>query len=66
MEIKDKLLLIRVKLNLSQEALARLLKVSFATINRWEKGHTVPSKRYQMIIENFCAENNINEVQKNG
>lgn len=61
MEVKDKLLLIRVKMNLSQEALARILDVSFATINRWEKGHTVPSKRYQMIIDNYCKENNINE-----
>lgn len=30
-------------LNLSQERLARLLGVSFATINRWERGHTAPS-----------------------
>lgn len=32
----EKLVRIRAELNLSQEALARELGVSFATINRWE------------------------------
>ena len=59
MEMKDKLLFIRAKMNMSQESLARVLGVSFATINRWERGHTVPSLRYQVAIENFCKENNI-------
>ena len=34
MEFKDKLIAARAKLNLSQEAMARALDVSFATINR--------------------------------
>ena len=59
MEMKDKLLFIRAKMNMSQESLARVFGVSFATINRWERGHTVPSKRYEVAIENFCKENNI-------
>ena len=40
MEFKDKLIAARAKLNLSQEAMARALDVSFATINRWERGKT--------------------------
>lgn len=52
--MKDKLVYARAKLNLSQEALARELNVSFATINRWEKGHTNPSKRYEILFEDFC------------
>lgn len=34
---------IRDKLGISQEALARLIGVSFQTINRWERGAFKPS-----------------------
>jgi transcriptional regulator with XRE-family HTH domain len=34
---------IRRALQLSQEAMARLLGVSFATVNRWEGGHSAPT-----------------------
>ena len=34
---------IRRALGLSQEGLARLLTVSFATVNRWENGHSSPT-----------------------
>lgn len=54
MLMKDKLVYARAKLNLSQEALARELNVSFATINRWEKGRTIPSKRYEVLFDDFC------------
>ncbi len=36
---------LRAKLSLTQEALARRLEVSFATINRWENGQGKPSAR---------------------
>jgi len=36
--------IIRKHLGLSQEDLARELGVSFATINRWENGQSLPSK----------------------
>lgn len=55
----EKIIKIRCELNMSQEALARELGVSFATINRWEKGHTVPSLRYVYLIDRFCQEKNI-------
>jgi len=35
---------VRKQLGLSQEELAHALGVSFATVNRWENGKTVPSK----------------------
>ena len=35
---------LRRQLALSQEGLARQLGVSFATVNRWEKGHNMPSR----------------------
>jgi len=59
MLIQDKLIYARAKLNLSQEALARELNVSFATINRWEKGRTIPSKRYIILFDEFCRERNL-------
>lgn len=34
---------IRRKLGLSQELMARLLGVSFASVNRWEGGHSSPT-----------------------
>lgn len=59
MKFKDQLVLIRTNLNLSQEALARELKVSFATVNRWEQGHAVPQRRCLMALADFCKTNNI-------
>lgn len=34
---------IRRKLGLSQEQMARLLSVSFVSVNRWEGGHSSPT-----------------------
>ncbi|MCI8476688.1 MAG: helix-turn-helix transcriptional regulator [Clostridia bacterium] len=49
----------RLKLNLSQEMLARKLDVSFATINRWENGKAFPQKLTLYRFEKFCKENNV-------
>ncbi len=49
----------RLKLNLSQEMLARKLDVSFATINRWENGKAVPQKLTLYRFEKFCEENGV-------
>lgn len=38
----ERLAAIRRRLNLSQEQMARLLGVSFASVNRWESGHSSP------------------------
>ena len=59
MGFSEKLVYVRAKLALSQEQLAKALNVSFATINRWEQGHTKPSKRYIMLFETFCEEKGI-------
>lgn len=34
---------VRTRLGLSQEQMARLLGVSFASVNRWEGGHSSPT-----------------------
>jgi DNA-binding transcriptional regulator YiaG len=51
---------VRRQLTLSQEELAHALGVSFATVNRWENGKTVPSKLAQRQFEQFCKEKKIN------
>ncbi|WP_414648615.1 helix-turn-helix domain-containing protein [Edaphobacter sp.] len=38
-----RLVAIRKRLALSQEQMARLLNVSFVTVNRWEGGHSGPT-----------------------
>ena len=44
---------VRKKLSMSQERLARELKVSFSTVNRWENGKALEAFRA------FCKERNI-------
>ena len=56
---------LRIKLNLSQSALAELLGVSFTSVNRWENGKYEPTKLVKKKIELLCIENNIQmEVAK--
>jgi DNA-binding transcriptional regulator YiaG len=45
----------RLQLALSQEDLARQLGVSYATVNRWENGQSVPSKLAKAQLKAFCA-----------
>jgi len=45
---------IRRQLSLNQEDLARLLGVSYATVNRWENGLSKPSKLAKAQLESFC------------
>jgi transcriptional regulator with XRE-family HTH domain len=39
----ERLVAIRRRLRMSQEQMARLLGVSFASVNRWEGGHSAPT-----------------------
>ena len=47
---------IRARLDLTQEQLADRLGVSFATVNRWEGGLTMPQKASQVAIAALAAE----------
>lgn len=42
---------------MSQLQLAEALSVSFATINRWENGHVIPSNLAQKSFFDFCENN---------
>ncbi|HJY72444.1 MAG TPA: helix-turn-helix transcriptional regulator, partial [Streptosporangiaceae bacterium] len=51
----ERLRLLRTRLGLSQEQLARRLSVSFATVNRWEAGRSRPSARAAAAIAELEA-----------
>jgi DNA-binding transcriptional regulator YiaG len=53
---------LRDQLRLTQEAMAETLGVSFATVNRWENGWTVPSKLALRQIDLLCEEHHIPPV----
>lgn len=59
MGFKEKLLLARAKLDLTQRQLGDCLHVSMATICRWESGKVLPTKKAKVAFEQFCKENNI-------
>jgi transcriptional regulator with XRE-family HTH domain len=50
---------VRKQLGITQEQLARELDISFSTINRWENGHTSPSKLARRRLLEFCRNKNL-------
>ena len=50
---------IRDTLLITQVELAKMLGVSFATINRWEKGHHQPTITQKRKIKEFCQKHGI-------
>lgn len=57
---------IRERLNISQAQLADAVGVTFATVNRWEKGHYSPSQIAINALKRLCVENNIDYSQFEG
>ena len=55
---------LRDKLIISQAELANMLDVSFASVNRWEKGHHEPTIKAKRKIVDLCKENNIELTNK--
>lgn len=55
MEYAKKIKELREMMVLSQTEFAELLGVSFATVNRWENGKTIPTiKSKRKLKELFC------------
>ena len=54
---------IRAQLKLGQAELAHELGVSFATVNRWERGHFTPSPVALRALKQFCREKGIDFAQ---
>ena len=59
MTIGEKIKFARKKMFLSQEAMAKELGISFATLNRWENGKYEPSYAAQKAFHEFCVKHNI-------
>ena len=57
--MKDLVLEIRNRLNASQEDLAKMIGISYATVNRWENGHSRPNKAAQLRLYDICKERNV-------
>ena len=55
----DGILKLRAKLNLSQEELAKLLGVSFMSVNRWENGQYDPTMKLKRKLAPMFKEHNI-------
>ena len=60
MTFAEKMQTVRKQLFLSQEAMAKELGVSFATVNRWEKGKCEPGYKAQKAFYDFCKKNDVN------
>lgn len=50
---------IRVFLKMSQAEFANKMSVSFATINRWENGHAIPTNMAQTNLIELCRKNSV-------
>lgn len=59
MEFKEKIKLVRLRLMMSQKEIAKELGVSFATVNRWEKGHHEPTFLVRRKFDDLCKKHNI-------
>jgi len=55
----DGILQLRAKLNLSQEELAKMLGVSFISVNRWENDKYAPTKLVKVKLIQLFKDNNI-------
>lgn len=58
-DYKNLVVTLRNKLIMTQEEFADYLGVSFASVNRWEKGHVKPTTKVKKKIINLCKENDI-------
>lgn len=50
---------LRRKAFLTQEDFAKELGVSFATVNRWETGKSMPNLKTMKRIDEYCKQNSI-------
>ena len=64
MNYSEQIKAIRESLLLTQTELAEMLGVTFATVNRWEKGHHEPTIKQKRAIRELCRKHKIKwEVQ---
>ena len=66
MNYRDIIKEIRRRTGDSQKELASALNVSFATVNRWERGHSVPSPIAIAGLKTYCLEKGIDYTEFEG
>ncbi len=54
---------LRQELNMTQESFAHEIGVTFATVNRWENGRTIPNKVAQKVLR--LLEKKLRKMKKN-
>ena len=59
MKFSDKVKYVRMKLELSQEMLAKELGVSYSTVSRWERENREPQMATLGKFYNFCEKKEI-------
>lgn len=59
MKFSDKVKYVRMKLELSQESLAKELGISYATVSRWERENRDPQMAKLGKFYNFCERKEI-------
>lgn len=59
MSFSEDIKALRQECLMSQEAFAKELGVSFATVNRWETGKTQPTYKALRTIKDYCEKNNV-------
>ncbi|MBR4474068.1 MAG: DUF3990 domain-containing protein [Oscillospiraceae bacterium] len=57
--MQNLILEIRNRMNVSQEELAKMIGISFATVNRWENDHSSPNKAAQLRLYDICREKGV-------
>jgi len=50
---------IRTELLITQTELAEMLGVTFATVNRWERGHHEPTIKQKRALRDLCRKKKI-------
>ena len=51
----DRIRELRQEMGLTQEEFARVVAVTFSTVNRWENGHAKPSKLARRALETLAG-----------
>lgn len=59
MTFGEKVLELRLRLQITQKQLAELLEVSYPTVNRWEMGHYEATKLVRRRFDNLCKKHGI-------
>lgn len=55
---------LRVKMNISQEDLAKKIGVSFQSVNRWENGKYEPTKLAKAKLNELFMQYNVEEIEE--